>query len=58
MRDSIGNTLLLFFSYVLALLFVTRWQPVAFVTYCIAMNQAIQTVKDTNYHNENSSVLN
>jgi hypothetical protein len=41
MRGSIGNTLLLLFSSVLALLFVTSWQPVAFATYCIAMNHAM-----------------
>jgi len=41
MRDSIEHTLLSLFSSVLALLFVTIWQPVVFATYCTAMNQAM-----------------
>jgi len=41
MRDSIENTLLLLFSSVHVLLLVTSWQPVAFATYCIAMNQTM-----------------
>ena len=58
MRDYTENTLQLLFTSVLALPFITSWQPLAFATYCTAMNQAMWTVKNTNNHNENNSFLN